>query len=423
MSARVGQRVADAAPDQRVVVAQDDLRHAALPNSSGHASPRRVSSNAARAAASSGCSGTDRISVVPRGAAGQVDPAADRAGTLVQAADAEAAGLGQVVLRQAAAVVADFQRQHAAGQRQVDRDTRRLGVLADVGERLLRRAIGHQRHARRAAAGVSWLVRNTHVDAGAPLEAAAPSTAAPRTRPCSRMAGRRLCMIRWLASMACVTVSSADCTRCCTSGTARVARDPGEVELQRRERAADIVVDLARDRRALHLDAGLQVLRQLGQALRARRRARGRRASRARRVSLASMACSIAGDQPRQVVLQQVVAGAVAHRLDRRVLADLARDEDEGQQAAARASACPAPPGRRSRAGCSRTGSRPSRSPSAARNSASDSMRRACDVAARRAAGAPAPARGRARSLRCAARAGSVGGRSRLHEAAQYRSA
>ena len=39
--------------------------------------------------------------------------------------------------------------------------------------------------------------------------------------------------------------------------------------------------------------------------------------------------------QPRQVVLQQVVGGAVPHRLDRRVLADLARDQDEGQLPAA----------------------------------------------------------------------------------------
>jgi two-component system chemotaxis response regulator CheY len=36
--------------------------------------------------------------------------------------------------------------------------------------------------------------------------------------------------------------------------------------------------------------------------------------------------------QPRQVVLEQVVAGAVAHGLHRRVLADLARHQDEGQQ-------------------------------------------------------------------------------------------
>jgi hypothetical protein len=35
-------------------------------------------------------------------------------------------------------------------------------------------------------------------------------------------------------------------------------------------------------------------------------------------------------NQPRQVVLQQVVAGAVAHGLDRRVLADLAGNQDEG---------------------------------------------------------------------------------------------
>ena len=46
-----------------------------------------------------------------------------------------------------------------------------------------------------------------------------------------------------------------------------MARDPGEVELERGERAADVVVDLARDRRALVLDARLQVLGELVQAL------------------------------------------------------------------------------------------------------------------------------------------------------------
>ena len=74
-------------------------------------------------------------------------------------------------------------------------------------------------------------------------------------------------MIRWLASTAWLTVSSADCTRDVDLRRGRVAGDPGEVELQRGQRAADVVVDLARDRRALVLDAGLQVLRQLVQAL------------------------------------------------------------------------------------------------------------------------------------------------------------
>ena len=79
-------------------------------------------------------------------------------------------------------------------------------------------------------------------------------------------------MMRWLALDRVVDASPAPvATRSCTSGDVGVAADPGEVELQRRQRAADVVVDLARDRRALHLDAGLQVLRQLGQPLPRRR--------------------------------------------------------------------------------------------------------------------------------------------------------
>src|SRR5664279_292813 len=65
-------------------------------------------------------------------AARQVDPAADRRRALVQAADAEGARLRQVFLAEAATVVADLERKHAAGQRQVDANARRLRVLADA---------------------------------------------------------------------------------------------------------------------------------------------------------------------------------------------------------------------------------------------------------------------------------------------------
>ena len=102
-------------------------------------------------------------------------------------------------------------------------------------------------------------------------------------------------MMRWLASIAWVTVSSADCTRADDLGRVGVARDPGEVELQRRQRAADVVVDLARDRRALVLDAGLQVLRELVQALLRLDQLAVGALTRARRVSAASIACSSAG--------------------------------------------------------------------------------------------------------------------------------
>src|SRR6187402_1697152 len=47
--------------------------------------------------------------------AAEVDPAADRAGPLVQSADAERTRLCEVFLAQPAAVVADLEREHAAG--------------------------------------------------------------------------------------------------------------------------------------------------------------------------------------------------------------------------------------------------------------------------------------------------------------------
>ncbi|MPM91605.1 hypothetical protein SDC9_138736 [bioreactor metagenome] len=46
-----------------------------------------------------------------------------------------------------------------------------------------------------------------------------------------------------------------------------VADQPGQVKLDGRERAADVVVNLARDTGALLLDAGVQMFGQLGQAL------------------------------------------------------------------------------------------------------------------------------------------------------------
>ena len=206
-------------------------------------------------------------------------------------------------------------------------------------------------------------------------------------------------MIRWLDSTACVTVSSADCTRAMHLRRARMAGDPGEVELQRGERAADVVVDLARDRRALVLDAGLQVLGELVQALlRGDQVAVGLDAGAPRlgRVDRVQQR----RHQTREVVLLQVVAGAVAHRLDRGVLADLARDQDERARRARSPSAARARPGRRSPAGCSRRRPTSQGSSSASRNAASESTRRVCAVQPAARAGAPAAARGRAPSPR-----------------------
>ena len=88
-------------------------------------------------------------------------------------------------------------------------------------------------------------------------------------------------------------------------------------------------MDFTGDGRALHLDAGLQVLRQLVQPLlRFTQLTIGMQARAAGFAGLDRL--HQGGYQTRQIVLQQVVAGAVAHGLDGGVLADLARHQDEG---------------------------------------------------------------------------------------------
>ena len=139
-------------------------------------------------------------------------------------------------------------------------------------------------------------------------------------------------MIRWLDSIAWLTVSSADCTRAITCGAlewraiqarsnfSAVSEPPTSSWISRAIAARSM------------LDAGLQVLRELVQAL-----LRGDQLA----VGLDPRAPGLGRvdrvhqrrHQPRQVVLLQVVGGAVAHRLDRGVLADLAGDEDEGHVA------------------------------------------------------------------------------------------
>ena len=113
-------------------------------------------------------------------------------------------------------------------------------------------------------------------------------------------------------------------------GRGGVAADPRQVELQRRQRAADVVVDLARDRRPFHFDAGLQVLRQFGQPL-ARRRELGVGEHARLVVAVGLDRIAHRRGQARQVVLQQIVRRAVAHRGHRGVLADLARQQHERQ--------------------------------------------------------------------------------------------
>jgi sulfite reductase beta subunit-like hemoprotein len=111
-----------------------------------------------------------------------------------------------------------------------------------------------------------------------------------------------------------------------------VAADPGEVELQAvSEPPTSSWISRAMAARSA-LDAGLQVLGQFRQAL--------ARAASSRSAAAGTPRCVVGLDgvlqrrrQPGQVALQQVVAGAVAHGGHGRVLADLARHQDEGHGA------------------------------------------------------------------------------------------
>ena len=139
-------------------------------------------------------------------------------------------------------------------------------------------------------------------------------------------------MIRWLDSTAWLTVSSADCTRAITCGTlewraiqarsnfSAVSEPPTSSWISR--------AIAARSSSTLVCRCWASSCSRCFEATRSRSAL-----TRARRVSAASTACSERRHQPRQVVLLQVVGGAVAHRLDRGVLADLAGDEDEGHVA------------------------------------------------------------------------------------------
>jgi hypothetical protein len=263
------------------------------------------------------------------GPARQLDPAAHRGGALVQAADAEAARLGEVGAAEPDAVVADLQRQHAAGQRQVDADAGRVRVLGDVGERLLRRPVSHQGHARgqrhRVLAGAK-----AARDAGAALEAAAHPL---QRRHQPLLQDRRMQVVHdALAGFDGVRDHLERRLRALAHlGILGVARDPGQIELQCGQGTADIIMDFACDGGTFHVDAGLQMLRQLGQPLaRLGQLLVGRRPRQARLVGVDGVFDG--GRQAREIGLEQVVAGAVAHRGDRDVLADLARDQDEGQR-------------------------------------------------------------------------------------------
>jgi len=252
---------------------------------------------------------------------------------VVQASSGSCAGSGQIGAGDAAAVVADLERQHAVGHGQVDDDPGGAGVLAHISERFLRGPVGHQRNPGRQRGRLALRPQvgaQLAGDAGAALEAAGHplqrrhqallQDRRPQVLhdPLAGLDGMRQCLQRRDRALLHRRVAG-------------VAADPVELELQGRQAAADLVVDLAGDGVAFGLDAGLQVLGQLGKPL----AGRGQLA-----VGLGAGASGLGrGDrlldgrcQTRQVGLQQVIVGAAAHRLDRSVLADPARDQDEGQQ-------------------------------------------------------------------------------------------
>ena len=174
---RVGQRVADAAPDQRVVVAQNDSDHGSPQTDGSSASSHwravvlgvrselgRHSLGASverhrqdqRRALRRRCSGRPSR---PPSPARSCRPRMPKLRALARSASRRPRPLS-LISSDSTPPASDRSMLHP----------RRVGVLGDVGERLLRRAVGHQRHARRQ---LQRLVAGAEAagDAGALLEA------------------------------------------------------------------------------------------------------------------------------------------------------------------------------------------------------------------------------------------------------------
>mmetsp|Transcript_22150 Transcript_22150/g.87277 ORF Transcript_22150/g.87277 Transcript_22150/m.87277 type:complete len:318 (-) Transcript_22150:81-1034(-) len=202
-----------------------------------------------------------------RGVEAPREPDAERvlgfAGGFIPARLVEGQQLLEIV--DAAAVVADLQGQHPGTQAQLDVDPGREGMLGHIGERLLSRPVGHQRHTGRQGQ-VLVTDAQSGLDAGAALEACRHPL--QRGHQTLLEDGRAQVVHDALAGVD----RRADRLQRRTDapphlGLGGMAVDPGQVELDRGQRAADIVMNLARDRRALQLDAGLQVAGELVQAL------------------------------------------------------------------------------------------------------------------------------------------------------------
>jgi hypothetical protein len=267
-----------------------------------------------------------------------VQPAAHLGGALAQAQQAEGLGLAQRLALQAAAVVVHFQREHALEVAELDVHRRGLGVLGDVGERLLGRAVGHQLHVARHVDGRRGAPHH-HAQRGAVLETG--------RQPLHR--GHQALVQDGRAQVAHDALAGLQRVLQHVHGAAQVlvhmralavAAHPGQVQLDGGERAADVVVDLAGDVGALLLDAGLQVFGQLGQAL-ARFGQFGVGAGLGP-AALAHLQCALDHvREPVHAVLEQVVAHALVDGLHRGGLADGTREQDEGQVRAALAHQAP----------------------------------------------------------------------------------
>lgn len=119
-------------------------------------------------------------------------------------------------------------------------------------------------------------------------------------------------------------------TRC--AGAVAVAFDPGEVEAQRGQHAADVVVDFTCDCRALLAHHGVEVgEQQLQLAFGSRQRLDGPlmiTPSLGDRQGIEQSRC-----EPCQAALDEAVVGARTHRGHSALLAEPGRNDDEGQMA------------------------------------------------------------------------------------------
>ena len=263
-------------------------------------------------------------------AGADIQPAAHGAGALRQANQPEGLGLGAGVSGDAAAVVGDFQRQHATGIRHLHLHLAAGGMFGDVGEGFLGCPVGHQLNL--AVKGHSSCHGGRRVNQPC-LDAAAffKTRAQPFERRQQALVqdGRAQIhhdglagghgLMQHAAGLAGVLLGG---------GIGAVAGDPAQVKSNRRQGAANVVVDFAGDAGALLLNRRLQVFGKSGQAF----FGGGQFGVGPHFGHLRLVRRDGALDHRAEfghVVLGEVVADAQLDRFDRRPFADGARQQDE----------------------------------------------------------------------------------------------